>query len=98
MAQRTKTNKAEEYRAIMEKEGITEYKVLAFAFLSDTGPEYLHYEIMLADPKPEYYLFDFMGEIAQILVPKDKENDRIIEELAALCGGQKTTPNLRYIG
>ena len=95
MAKRTKTNKAEEYRAIMEKEGITEYKVLAFAFLSDTGPEYLHYELMLADPQPAYYLFDIMGEIAQIIVPKDDENDAIIIRLAESCGGQKTTPNLR---
>lgn len=95
MAKRTKTNKAEEYRAIMEKEGITEYKVLAFAFLSDTGPEYLHYEIMLADPRPDYYLFDIMGEIAQVVAPKDDENDHVIIQLAERCGGKKITPNLR---
>ena len=95
MAKRTTTNKADQYKAIMEKEGVREYKVLAFSFLSETGPEYLHYEIMLADPQPDYYLFDIMGEIAQIVVPKDVENDAIIIRLAESCGGQKTTPNLR---
>ena len=95
MAKQTKQTKADQYRKAMEKEGIAEYKVLAFAFLSDTGPEYLHYEIMLADPRPDYYLFDIMGEIAQIVVPKDAENDAIIVQLAERCGGKKTTPNLR---
>lgn len=95
MAKRTTTNKADQYKAIMEKEGIREYKVLAFAFLSDTGPEYLHYEIMLADPQPDYYLFDIMGEIAQVVAPKDDENDRVIIQLAERCGGKKITPNLR---
>ena len=95
MATNKKLTKADEYRAVMEKDGIREYKVLAFAFLSDTGPEYLHYELMLADPQPDYYLFDIMGEIAQIVVPKDAENDAIIVQLAERCGGKKTTPNLR---
>ena len=95
MATNKKLTKADEYRAVMEKDGIREYKVLAFAFLSDTGPEYFHYELMLADPRPDYYLFDIMGEIAQIVVPKDDENDAIIVQLAESCGGKKTTPNLR---
>ena len=95
MAKRTTTNKADQYKIIMEKDGIREYKVLAFAFLSDTGPEYFHYELMLADPRPDYYLFDIMGEIAQVVAPKDDENDRVIIQLAESCGGKKTTPNLR---
>ena len=95
MATKNKLTKGDEYRAVMEKDGIREYKVLAFAFLSDTGPEYFHYELMLADPRPDYYLFDIMGEIAQIVVPKDAENDAIIIQLAEYCGGKKTTPNLR---
>ena len=95
MAKRTTTNKADQYKIIMEKDGIREYKVLAFAFLSDTGPEYFHYELMLADPRPDYYLFDIMGEIAQVVAPKDAENDAIIVQLAEYCGGKKITPNLR---
>ena len=95
MAKNSKSTKGDEYRAVMEKEGVREYKVLAFAFLSDTGPEYLHYEIMLADPQPDYYLFDIMGEIAQVVAPKDDENDRVIIQLAERCGGKKITPNLR---
>jgi len=95
MGKNSKSTKGDEYRAVMEKEGVRDYKVLAFAFLSDTGPEYLHYELMLADPQPAYYLFDIMGEIAQIVVPKDAENDAIIVQLAKSCGGKKTTPNLR---
>lgn len=95
MARNSKNTKGDEYRAIMEKAGIREYKVLAFAFLSDTGPEYFHYELMLADPRPDYYLFDIMGEIAQVVAPKDAKNDAIIIQLAESCGGKKITPNLR---
>lgn len=95
MATNKKLTKADEYRAVMEKEGVREYKVLAFAFLSDTGPEYFHYKLMLADPRPDYYLFDIMGEIAQVVAPKDDENDRVIIQLAERCGGKKITPNLR---
>lgn len=95
MARNSKSTKGDEYRAIMEKDGIREYKVLAFAFLSDMGPEYFHYELMLADPRPDYYLFDIMGEIAQVVAPKDAENDAIIIQLAESCGGKKITPNLR---
>lgn len=95
MGRNSKSIKGEEYRAVMEKDGIREYKVLSFAFLSDTGPEYLHYELMLADPQPDYYLFDIMGEIAQVVVPPDEDNDRLIVRLAESCAGKKTTPNLR---
>ncbi|MBR2392874.1 MAG: hypothetical protein IKL37_00270 [Alphaproteobacteria bacterium] len=95
MARNSKSTKGDEYRAVMEKDGIREYKVLAFAFLSDIGPEYFHYELMLADPRPDYYLFDIMGEIAQIIVPKDSDNERLLIELAERCGGKKTTPNTR---
>lgn len=79
----------------MDKDGVREYKVLAFRFLSDYGPEYFHYELMLADPRPVYYLFDIMGEIAQVVAPKDAGNDAIIIQLAESCGGKKITPNLR---
>lgn len=50
---------------------------------------------MLADPRPVYYLFDIMGEIAQVVVPMDEDNDRLIVRLAESCAGKKTTPILR---
>lgn len=92
---RNSTNREQQYRAIMDKEGVREYKVLAFRFLSDYGPEYFHYELMLADPRPVYYLFDIMGEIAQVVVPPDEDNDSLIVQLAESCAGKKTTPILR---
>lgn len=95
MARNSKSTKGDEYRAIMEKDGIREYKVLAFVFLSDMGPQYFHYELMMADPRPVYYLFDCFGETAQVIVPNDPENERICIQLAESCGGSKTTPNLR---
>ena len=79
----------------MGKEGVQDYKVLAFVFRSDSGPEFFHYEIMMADPRPVYYLFDIMGEIAQIVVPNDEYNAALIQHLAEQSGGKKTTPNLR---
>ena len=95
MARNSKSTKGDEYRAIMEKDGIREYKVLAFVFLSDMGPQYFHYELMMADPRPVYYLFDCFGETAQVIVPNDPENERMCIQLAESCGGSKTTPNLR---
>lgn len=95
MARQTKLTKADEYRTAMEKEGVRDYKVLAFVFLSDSGPEFYHYDIMTADPRPAYYLFDCIGEMAQIVVPNDAKNEQALVELAELCGGKKTTPNLR---
>lgn len=95
MARNSKSTKGDEYRAIMEKDGIREYKVLAFVFLSDMGPQYFHYELMMADPRPVYYLFDCFGETAQVIIPNDPENERMCIQLAESCGGSKTTPNLR---
>jgi len=96
MARNSKSTKGDEYRAIMEKDGIREYKVLAFVFLSDMGPQYFHYELMMADPRPVYYLFDCFGETAQVIVPNNEpENERMCIQLAESCGGSKTTPNLR---
>ena len=99
MAKKTsKTDRGDQYAAIMAKDGYgpDEWRVLAFVFLSDMGPQYFHYELMMADPRPVYYLFDCFGETAQLIVPNDDtENDRICIRLAELCGGKKTSPNLR---
>lgn len=95
MAKKTsKTTRDEQYRAILEKEGIREYKVLAFVFETESGPEHFHYQLMYP-LRPVYHLFDCFGKIAQIVVPKDTENEEMAVQLAESCGGEKTTPNLR---
>lgn len=90
----TKTTRDEQYRAILEKEGIREYKVLAFVFETESGPEYFHYQLMYP-LRPVYHLFDCFGKIAQIVIPIDPENESMAIQLAESCGGEKTTPNLR---
>ena len=95
MAKKTsKTTRDEQYRAILEKEGIREYKVLAFVFEAESGPEYFHYQLMYP-LRPVYHLFDCSGNVAYIVVPKDPENEEMAIQLAESCGGEKTTPNLR---
>lgn len=98
MAKKTgKTTREQMYREIIEKEGRKwdDCKVLSFAFDGPGGPEIFHYELMMADPRPVYYLFDCFGETAQVIVPNDPENERMCIQLAESCGGSKTTPNMR---
>lgn len=95
MAKKTgKTTRGDQYRGIMAKEGIREYKVLAFIFDVPSGPELFHYELMYP-LRPVYHLFDCSDNVAYIVVPKDPENERMCIQLAESCGGEKTTPNLR---
>lgn len=92
-----KTDREQQYRAILAKEGkrIEDYKVVAFTFKEPNGPERLHYGLLLADPRPEYILFDCFGTIAQIIVADDAKTIKQIQELAKQLGGEKTSPNLR---
>jgi len=95
MAKNTgKATRGDQYAAIMEKEGVRDYKVLAFEFDGPGGPEIFHYELMFP-LRPVYHLFDCSGNVAYIVVPKDPENERMCIQLAESCGGSKTTPNLR---
>ena len=97
MAKKTsKSTREQMYREIIEKEGRKwdDCKVLAFAFDGPTGPEIFHYELMYP-LRPVYHLFDCFGNIAQIVVPNDPENEEMAVQLAESCGGEKTTPNLR---
>ena len=95
MAKKTsKTGRGEQYAAIMEKEGVREYKVLSFVFDGPGGPEIFHYELM-APLRPVYHLFDCYDNTAVVIVPNDPENERMCIQLAESCGGQKITPNLR---
>ena len=94
-----KSNKAtrgDQYRSILESYGkrLEDCKVLAFAFETESGPEIFHYELMYP-LRPVYHLFDCFGKIAQIVVPKDPENEEMAVLLAESCGGEITTPNLR---
>ena len=94
MAKKTgKTTRGDQYREIMAKEGIREYKVLAFVFDGPGGPELFHYELM-RPLRPVYHLFDCSDKMAYVVVPKDPENERMCIQLAESCGGEKTTPNL----
>lgn len=97
MAKKTsKTTLGDQYREILASYGkrLEDCKVLAFAFETESGPEIFHYELMYP-LRPVYHLFDCFGTIAQIVVPKDPENERMCIQLAESCGGEKTTPNLR---
>lgn len=92
-----KTDREQQYRAILAKEGkrFEDYRVVAFTFKEPNGPERLHYGLLLADPRPEYILFDCFGTIAQIIVADDAKTIKKIQELAKQLGGEKTSPNLR---
>lgn len=92
----SKATRGEQYREIIEKEcrEWKDCKVLAFLFSNERGPERFHYKLMF-EPRAKYYLFDCFGNVAQIVVPKDNENERICIQLAESCEGEKTIPNLR---
>ena len=92
----TKTTRRDQYREILASYGkrLEDCKVLAFAFDGPGGPQIFHYELM-HPLRPVYHLFDCFGNIAQIVVPKDPENEEMAVQLAESCGGEKTTPNLR---
>ena len=83
----------DQYRAAMDGYGkrIEDCKILAFEFETEAGPEIFHYELM-CPLRPVYHLFDSFGNIAQIIVPKDPENERMCIQLAESCGGEKRPP------
>ena len=82
------------YRAIMEKEGIRDFKVLAFSFKKESECNNFHFDLM-AEKGAKYYLFDGPGKIAHVLVPDDDTNMEIVRNIASMAGGQKTMPNLQ---
>lgn len=87
----------QQYRAILAKEGkrFEDCRVVAFTFKDQSGPELFHYRLLMADPRPEYVLFDCFGTMAQVIVADDERTVKRIQELAGQVGGEKTTPNLR---
>lgn len=92
----SKATRGDQYREILASYGkrLEDCKVLAFVFDGPGGPEIFHYELMYP-LRPVYHLFDCFGNIAQIVVPNDTENEEMAVQLAESCGGEKTTPNLR---
>lgn len=92
----SKASRGEQYRAILAEYGkrLEDCKVLAFSFEGEGGPALFHYELM-HPLRPVYHLFDASGNVAQVVIPIDAENERMCVELAESCGGEKTTPNLR---
>ena len=91
----TKQARGEQYRDIMEKQGIRDYAVLSFVFEQERANERFHYRLLLTVPGPKYYLFDCFEKTANVIVPNDELNAAWVQELAEQVGGQKTTPNLR---
>ena len=90
----TKTARKDQYRAIMDKAGIRDYKVLSFVFEQERANERFHYRLLLTVPGPKYYLFDCYDKTANVIVPNDDKNAAWVQELAEQVGGHKTTPNL----
>lgn len=98
MAKRAnKTTLGERYRAIMEKDGFgpREWVVLSFSFKSESLPERFHYRLMMAEPRPRYFLFDCYEKTANVIVPNDEQNSDVIKGLAQQLDGESVTPNLR---
>lgn len=91
----SKATREQTYREIIEKEGRKwdDCKVLGFVFKAENGPERFHYQLLLADPRPAYYLFDCFGTMANVVAADDPGTIQLIQELAERVGGEKTTPN-----
>jgi len=92
----TKTARKDQYRAIMEKDGIRfeDCRVLAFTFERPLGPETFHLWLMLDQRRPKYYLFDCWGKTAQVIIQNDDAVSEIVCDIAIRADGKKTTPNL----
>lgn len=94
MAKKSKVSKAEQYRDIMEGEGVKweECVVLSFAFKYQMEVELFHYGLMFE--KPSYYVFDYLEGLANVVAQKDEKNIAKIAAIAEGVGGKRTTPKL----
>ena len=92
-----KLTRDQQYREIVYKAGKRweDCKVLGFVFKAENGPERFHYQLLLEDPRPAYYLFDCFGTMANVVVADDPGTIQLIQDLAERVGGNRTTPNLR---
>lgn len=94
MAKKSIQARGDQYRAIMEKQGIGEYRILAFQF-EKKKPETFHIWLMMDPRRPKYYLFDCWEKYAQVIIPKDDAIAEIITDIATRVGGEKITPIMR---
>lgn len=96
MAKEKKTLK-DQYAAILKGRGVSlrDCKVLAFAFDAPRGPEKFHYDVMMSEPRLQYYIFDCWDERAQVVVSNDDFVIAAIERIALELGGSKTMAELR---
>lgn len=94
MAKKTsKITRGDQYKTIMEKQGIQDYSVLSFAFTYQLELELFHF--MLMAERLAYYLFDCWERYANIIVPNDEQNAAKIVEIAEKNGGEKINQNVR---
>lgn len=95
MAKKIKTTLADQYREILARYGknFDDCKVVAFEFDSEAGVDVFHFELMYP-LRPVYHIFDGFENVAQIVIPKNAENERMLEQLAESCGGSSIKPRL----
>ena len=98
MAKKTsKLSREQSYRDILATEGkrFEECRILGFIFEIDRGPEHFHYDLMMNDPRPEYFIFDCWERNANVVVPDNEANAAVIIGIAERAGGKKTMANLQ---
>lgn len=95
MAKKIKTTLSDQYREILAREGLNfdDCKVVAFEFGSESGVDIFHFELTYP-LRPVYHIFDGWENVAQIVIPKNAENERMLEQLAESCGGSSVKPRL----
>ena len=91
----SKATASDQYREILARDGMNfdDCKVVAFEFESASGVDVFHFELMYP-LRPVYHIFDGWENVAQIVIPKDAENERMLRQLAESCGGLFVKPRL----
>ena len=90
MATQKKTREAQ-YRAILAEKGLRleDCRVLAFQFPAERDAVHFHFVGMGLN----YHIFDAVGPTVTVVAAPGAED--ALAALAARCGGQPRTPNLR---
>lgn len=90
----TQRTRSDQYREIIEKDGRKwdDCKVLSFVFKYQMQAELFHYGLMAE--KTRFFVFDCWEKYANVVAPKDEQNEAVIIAIAAKNGGEKTTANL----
>lgn len=96
MAGKNKETLESQYRQILSLKGLKfdDCRILSFRFEDETKPKIFHYNLM--SPGYDYYFFDVVGPVANVIVsasePKMWDS---IKFAAEWLGGKQITPNLR---